>query len=59
MDNFKRSNAFSTKKQILFFANSKAIANQLKNEEDVSEDKIRLIYNSVDKVKPSDLKKER
>ena len=55
----KKVECFLHKKTDLIFANSKAIANQLKNEEDVSEDKIRLIYNSVDKVKPSDLKKKK
>lgn len=55
----KKIEYFLHRKTDLIFANSKAIANQLKNEEDVSEDKIRLIYNSVDQVKPSDLKKKK
>ena len=55
----KKIEFFLHKKTDLIFANSKAIANQLTNEEGVSEEKIRLIYNSVDQVKQIDLKKKK
>lgn len=55
----KKIEYFLHRKTDLIFANSKAIANQLKNEEGVSEEKIKLIYNSVDQVKLLDLKKKK